>query len=217
MSEFDRFRRLLEGAPASSDSNYAYRRSVYEEELGEPDQVFADPDAASPDAIEILAYARDFSPYEDEEDEGYILLTNGMSERRMTMPQDAGEAPPRAEIMWYVREPAEEFVANLRWLARYPFVDNTWFGIGHRIPMPEPPVSGTDFKTFLLLTPIIEPDQRIADALQIGGDPVEILTVNLISDAEYDAIKSEGLDPFLDLLDDEDYPPIFDPERESYY
>jgi hypothetical protein len=94
--------------------------------------------------------------------------------------------------------------------------DNTWFGFGHRVPMPAPPVPGTDFKTFLFLTPIIKPDQRIAEALSIASDPVGILTVNLISDREYELIKKEGVDGFLDLLDENDYPPIFDPSRRSY-
>ena len=82
--------------------------------------------------------------------------------------------------------------------------------------MPAPPIPGTDFKTFLFLTPVITPDQRIAEALSLSGDPVEILTVNLISDREYELIKNEGLDPFLDLLDENGYPPIFDPSRKSY-
>ena len=82
--------------------------------------------------------------------------------------------------------------------------------------MPTPPVEGCDFRTFLFLTPIIETDQRIAEALMVENDPVEILTVNLISDAEYRFIKEKGLNPFLDMLDEEDYPPIFDPKRKSY-
>ena len=45
---------------------------------------------------------------------------------------------------------------------------------------------------------------------------MEILTVNLISDREYGLIKNGGLDAFLDLLDESDYPPIFDPSRRSY-
>ena len=73
-----------------------------------------------------------------------------------------------------------------------------------------------DFRTFLFLTPVITPDQQIAEALSIAGDPVEILTVNLISDREVALIKSEGLDAFLDLLDENYYPPIFDPMRKSY-
>ena len=82
--------------------------------------------------------------------------------------------------------------------------------------MPESISPDTDFRTFLFLKPIIRPDQRIAEALAIAGDPVEILTVNLISEREYDLIKTEGLGAFLDLLDENDHPPIFDPSRKSY-
>nr|WP_280818225.1 MULTISPECIES: suppressor of fused domain protein [Rhizobium] len=48
------------------------------------------------------------------------------------------------------------------------------------------------------------------------NDPVEILTVNLISGSEYRFIKEKGLNAFLDMLDEEDHPPIFDPKRKSY-
>jgi hypothetical protein len=39
------------------------------------------------------------------------------------------------------------------------------------------------------LPTIIGPDQRIAEALEIAGDPVEILTVNLISHRELKLIN----------------------------
>jgi hypothetical protein len=165
--------------------------------------------------IDIHAFGRDFVPVcQEGSDEGYVLLTNGMSKQRMAGVH--GDAKPRAELMWYVREPTEEICANLRWLANLPFIDTTWFGFGHRVALPVPPVAGTDFQTFLFLTPIIGPDKSIAEALEIAGDPVEILTVNLISHQELGLIKSRGLDPFLDLLDENDYPPIFDPARKSY-
>lgn len=48
------------------------------------------------------------------------------------------------------------------------------------------------------------------------NDPVEILTVNFISGSEYRFIKEKGLNAFLDMLDEEDHPPIFDPKRKSY-
>lgn len=114
-------------------------------------------------------------------------------------------------------EPTPNLVHNLRWLALLPFIDSFWLGFGHRVPMPYAPVTGCDFKTFLFLTPIILPDKKIAEALSIDGEPVEILTVHLISDAEYALVKQDdGLNAFLDMLDERDYPPIFDPKRKSY-
>jgi|KBSSwiStaDraftv2_1062776.scaffolds.fasta_scaffold69796_3 hypothetical protein len=202
-----------QGKPADSAGSHAQRLAIYEQELGEREYTFGD---ASDRRIDVHAFSREFVPdCEEGSDEGYVLLTNGMSEHRMAVP-DQAEAKVRAELMWYVRDATPEISATLRWLASLPFLDNTWFGFGHRVPMPAPPVPGTDFKTFLFLTPVITPDQRIAEELSAAGDPVEILTVNLISDREYELIKKEGLDPFLDLLDENDYPPIFDPLRKSY-
>jgi Suppressor of fused protein (SUFU) len=199
--------------PASLADSHALRLAIYERELGEREHTFLDPGASR---IDVHAFGRDFVPdCKEGSDEGYVLLTNGMSEQRMAVPAQA-EAKRRAELMWYVREATPEISATLRWLATVPFIDNTWFGFGHRLPMPAPPVPGSDFKTFLFLTPIIAPDQRIAEELSIAGDAIEVLTVNLISDREYAMIKNKGLDAFLDLLDENDYPAIFDPSRKSY-
>jgi len=199
--------------PASAADSHALRLAIYERELGEREYTFLDPGDGR---IDVHAFERDFVPdCEEGSDEGYVLLTNGMSERRMAIPAQA-EAKHRAELMWYVRDATPEVSTSLRWLASLPSIDNTWFGFGHRVPMPAPPAPGTDFKTFLFLTPIITPDQRIAETLSIAGDPVEILTVNLISDREYELIKNKGIDVFLDLLDENDYPAIFDPSRKSY-
>jgi Suppressor of fused protein (SUFU) len=199
--------------PVSLADCHARRLAVYERELGEREHTFLAPGDSR---IDVHAFGRDFATdCEEGSDDGYVLLTNGMSEQRMAVPAQA-EAKPRAELMWYIREATPEISTTLRWLASLPSIDSTWFGFGHRVPMPEPPVPGTDFRTFLFLTPIITPDQQIAEALSITGDPVEILTVNLISDREVGLIKNEGLDAFLDLLDENDYPPIFDPSRRSY-
>lgn len=202
---------VMEAAP---DDSYTYRLSVYIDELDEPEHSFADDHV---ERIDIHAFGRDFAPVGDA-DEGYVLLTNGMSNRRMNVPASAvdEDAKPRAELMWYVREPKPDIVASLRWLARLPFIDSTWFEFGHLVPMPTAPVEGCEFKTFLFLTPIIETDRRITEDLSVEGDAVEILTVNLISDAEAAFIRENGLDRFLDLLDENDYPPIFDSRRLSY-
>lgn len=209
-----RLAKLVSGSSAVPPAADLYRQrlAIYESELGEPEHSFTD---SAERRIDIHAFGRDFVPEcQEGSDEGYVLLTNGMSEQRM--PGVHGDAKPRAELMWYVREPTPDVCDNLRWLANLPFIDTTWFGFGHRVALPRPPVAGTDFETFLFLTPIIGPDKSIAEALEIAGDPVEILTVNLISHQELALIKSRGLDPFLDLLDENDYPPIFDPARKSY-
>jgi Suppressor of fused protein (SUFU) len=217
-----RRRSQLKGDLAISDQSdpsedlYARRLAIYQRELGQPDFTSRSKDTRR---IDVHAFGRDFAPDGDAgSDDGYVLLTNGMSEQRMPVPGHIGpdKARPRAELMWYVRDPTPRMCAELRWLASLPFIDQTWFSFGLRVPMPAPPFPDTDFKTFLFLTPIIKSDKRIAASLAVGGDPVEILTVNLVSDREYELIKTAGLNAFLDLLDRNDYPPIFDPARPSY-
>jgi hypothetical protein len=51
----------------------------------------------------------------------------------------------------------------LRWLAELPFLD-TWFNFGLRVPMPEPPITGCEFRTFLFLIPIIRRVQELPEA-----------------------------------------------------
>jgi hypothetical protein len=202
--------------PAQPDGLYERRLTIYEQELGLPEHTFPD---RTDRRIIVHAFGRDFVPdCEQGSNEGYVLLTNGMSEQRMPVPDHIGpnKIKLRAELVWYVREPTQEICGNLHWLAKLPFIDATWFGFGHRVLMPAPPLAGTDFKTFLFLKPIIRSEQRMAQRLAIEDDPVEILTVNLISDRELELIKADGLDAFLDLLDENDYPPIFDPSRKSY-
>ncbi|MFW2227464.1 suppressor of fused domain protein [Rhizobium sp. CRRU65] len=117
-------------AGAETTSLNAFRRTVYENELEEPEYSFADDRS---DGIDIHAFGRDFASVGT--DEGYMLLTNGMSDRRMTLPASHREKSekPRAELMWYVHEPTPEIIVNLRWLAERPFRDATWFGFGHRV------------------------------------------------------------------------------------
>jgi hypothetical protein len=165
----------------------------------------------------LVGFERDFvEDCKPGSDLGYVLLTNGMSDHRMNVPADVDpDTPRRAELMWYVRKPTSQIVTTLSWLAKLPFLDDTWFNFGLRVPMPEPPITGCEFRTFLFLIPIIRRDQELAEALRIENDPVTLLTVHLISEAEYRLIRANGLDPLRDLFDEHDYPPVFDPNRPS--
>lgn len=208
-------------------ANNVKRIKLYETHLGEIDQLFKDtepdpdPDSAAP-AIDVLAFERDFSTDDDEKDLGWVLITSGMSDRRMTLDaeaeREAKEDPSlrwRAELVWYVREPKPEHLAHLRWLAKFPFIDSTWLGFGHTIPLPEPIFRGSRLTTSLLLTPIIEPEQDIAEALTIDGDAVELLVVHLLTNDEHRLKQESGVDSILDLFDDNEYPLVLNERRLS--
>ena len=192
------------------------RSRLYRKVHGKPAQVFEAEDGG----VVIEAYAFDFSPGEDE-DLGWVLFTNGMSDRCMPLDEAAaegfarGEVKRRAELVWYVRDLDRRWVDELRWLAEYPFLDETWLGHGHTIAMPDPIVPGTVLTAFLLLGPILRPHQRIAEALSVAGDPVELLVVHLLTTQEHALKKREGVNALLDLFDARAYPLVLDPQRAS--
>ena len=189
-------------------------------ELGEADHTDIDVDRDTPDTpIDIYAFGRNFIEDCDDEsdsDEGYVLITAGMSDRLMSTPATAEDESAAIELVWYVRELNQSYFETLRWLAKLPHIDRTWFGMGHTVPMPRPPLPFSDFQTFLFLPPIIQTDQDIFRDLTSHGESIATLCVHLVSSEEYELIKTpEGLDQFLDMLDENDYPLVFDPKRKS--
>jgi Suppressor of fused protein (SUFU) len=218
---FNKLKNLLASEPSSAPATLAEARlSTMVDELGEPDHVDHDSDADQ--KIDIYAFGRNFVEDCDDDaddDEGYVLITSGMSDRLMTAPAGAEmEETLATELIWYVRDLNAEYFHMLRWLAKLPTIDATWFGSGHRVPMPTPPLSFCTFRTFLLLQPIVSTDRDLYAGLMQQDQPIGTLVVHLVSDAEYALIKSddEGLNAFFDLLDDNNYPLVFDPNRLSY-
>jgi hypothetical protein len=199
--------------------NHKLRFAEMAEYLGEPNQIFVD-QSGEDHLVHIVAFERDFVEECDSDadsDEGFILVTSGMSDRAMPLHEDQDkDCSPRKELIWYVRELNDEFIRELLWLAKLPNFDQFFLKSGDRVPMPKAPISGCDFKTFLFLSPIIRTDRCLLDDIELGGEEIETLCVHLLSDAEYALIKEEdGLDQFLDMLDDNSYPLIFDPKRRS--
>jgi Suppressor of fused protein (SUFU) len=190
--------------------------------LDEPDHTDADP-APGADGITIHAFSRNFVDDCDddaEDDMGYVLVTCGMSRQRMPPLPETDDGGSRSiELLWYVKTLDPAYFAALRWLAKLPQIDKIAYFHGRTISNPTAPLAATPFKTYLLLPPIYGPDADLFEGLEsTDGDDIGTLVVHLISDAEAQLIKgrAEGLDDFLDLLDDKDYPMMFDPARRSY-
>jgi hypothetical protein len=206
------------GAVFSFSGNHKLRFEEMAEYLEEPDQIFAD-QSGDDHLVHIAAFSRDFVEECDsdaESDEGFVLVTSGMSDRAMPLAEGQDKAcSDRKELMWYVREPNDDFIRELRWLAKLPNFDQFFLKSGDRVPMPTPPIPGCTFKAYLFLTPIIRTDRDLLEDIELGGEDIETLCVHLLSDAEYALVKEEGLDEFLDMLDDNSYPIIFDPNRRS--
>ncbi len=208
-----RLRTLMGAAPDPLPALAGARTAALRDALGAPEHIDRDDDRRH--RVDVHVYAREFA---EDGGTGYVLVTSGMSDRLMTMPTGYdGEESAARELFWYVREPNPAFIAQLRWLAKLPFAEGSWLGYGHTVPMPSPPFPGSPFSTFLLLPPAVAADRHLFDNLHLQGHGIETLVVHLLSDAEYDLVRSdEGLDVFLDLLDVHRYPQVFDPARPSY-
>jgi hypothetical protein len=230
---FDKLKKILTGGTASGPAGAAPTRAQLRLQAmldgleDEPEQTFLD-SADAEHRVDIHAFGRNFvedcdadgGDNDDNNNEGYVLVTNGMSDRLMpTPPGGVPEGMTRAaELVWYVRDLNPEYISNLRWLAKLPAFDRFFLASGHRVPMPEPPLSFCGFQTFFFLSPIYRPDARMLSGVTVDeGETVATLAVHLISEAEYALVKREGgFGELLDLFDANDHPMVFDPQRSSY-
>ncbi|MET3497048.1 suppressor of fused domain protein [Variovorax boronicumulans] len=219
---FNRLKKAFGGSTAGTTPTRAQLRlqAMLDGLASEPEQTFLD-SADAEHRVDIHAFRRNFAKYSElADDEGYVLVTNGMSDR--LMPAPPGGVPEgmtrAAELIWYVRDLNPEYISNLRWLAKLPAFDSFFLASGHRVPMPEPPLSYCGFQTFFFLTPIYRLDARMLSGVTVDEDEaIAPLAVNLISEAEYALVKREGgFGELLDLFDANDHPMVFDPQRTSY-
>ncbi len=193
------------------------REEVYQELLGPFEAVYL-PDLERPPEegegpeVAVYVFARDLG-----EGTFYTLTTGGMSDARMHLPPDLPEGiPPRAELLLYVRELREDYVSLLRWLARFPFRDETWLGFGHTVALAEPPFPGSALRHLLLLTSVVSPDRELSQRLIVKDEPVEFLWVVPITEEERDHKIEHGVHALLDLFETHSHPWILDLSRSSY-
>ena len=145
----------------------------------------------------------------------YTLVTSGMSERPMSVPDGAG-AFQYAELLiclpphWPLN--MEDFrdernywpIRLLKVLARLPHEFQTWLGLSHSIPNGEPPrpyASNTKFCCAVLVPPLTCPDSF--RTLQLEDDQtVQFYAVLPLYPEELDCKLREGMNVLIDRLDD---------------
>ena len=145
------------------------------------------------------------------------LVTGGMSDNPMPIPQ--GPCSPRAELVMYVSEPTQLYIDLLRFLARLPYEQNTWFSYGSTMTNGQPPqpiFDGSVLDSYTFLPSIIATDHEIGESVSVEGDPLSLLWVVPISSAERELIIEQDLDVFYNLLDKHQHPLTVDPSRKSY-
>lgn len=148
----------------------------------------------------------------------HTLVTSGLSDRAMAVPEDLGAAHARIELILYVDEVRPEFVRLLTTCAGLAFEPGTWLGQGHTIPNGRPPVplfAGTSLCGLLLMPTVLEPDAFLDDHLTIEGDPVNFLWLVPLTEAELELKVEQGLPALLQRFDEGGLGHVLDPQRPS--
>jgi hypothetical protein len=157
---------------------------------------------------------------------GVTLVTVGMSDTPMNVPpplKGDAQADPRAvrrcELVWHVPDGSADYAGWLHWLARLPFVDDTFLYFGHTVQWPVeqgPLFEGGALQHFLLLEPLHKQLCTLPSHVQREGDPVNLWWVVPITVAEHAAKRQGGTDALLTLFEKHHHPVVLDPQRESY-
>jgi len=149
----------------------------------------------------------------------FTLVTSGMSDLEIAIPQDVRGVSRRVELIFYCSDPKEEYLETLRRLAHFPHDNKTWLGSGHTMPNGSPPVrlwGSTVLDSFLFMPTIVKPDATLSKQLVLGGQPVQFLWVVPLSTPELNLKLEKGFKAILDLFDEHRHPYVFNPARRSY-
>ncbi len=158
----------------------------------------------------------------------HVVVTCGMSELPMNVPEEFPEAA-FAELFvllppdWPLDQASLQDERNwwplrmLKHLARLPHEYDTWIGEGHTVPNddpPEPYAEGTELCCALAMPPMLVPEGFATLARPGHGEIRFLMVVPLHADEM--ALKLErGVDELYKRFDDADLDPVIDPARPS--
>lgn len=206
------------GPSMAPDAWQLERDAHYEKMLGKPAFVWHVDTALLPH-IDVYLYEP------STERNYYTLLTSGMSDARMSVPKEVSGVAARAEIIQYVAhvdvgtakvEPPW-FVQSMFSLARFPFAYRTWLSYAHTVPNGEPAVpftQGSLLTTAFFMEPVFEPT-AFRRELTIGDEPVDLLWLGFITEAELQFKLQYGQAALLAAFRERHYPQLLDVYRTS--
>ena len=136
----------------------------------------------------------------------YTLVTSGLSEFQ------APGAFGRTELIFYAKECTDEYISLLHNLAHAIIEHAIDLGHGHTITNGDPPTplfERSELSCVLLHETGVEPECDINDDWSIDDEPVFLLNVMPITEAECDFIREHDVVEFSDILENH---PEFDDE-----
>lgn len=197
-------------APATENSQTLQAISEHvEKHIGEIDHVFHE-------IISDLIHLDVLVVKPTKERNYYTLVTSGMSDLPMTVPEGA-EQFRFAELMlclpsdWPVSSEAFESMENywpiywLKFMARLPHEYQTWLYLGHTVPNGDPArpfASNTQFSGMILAVPTIVEDLKSFFTLNLpNGNEVHFYSVIPLYQEEMDLKLKHGTDALLEKLE----------------
>lgn len=193
----------------------AVRQKIYPSYFGPKFKVVRDASGEKP-AIDVVIFEPGTSKRGTERDY-YCLVTSGMSDKPMRIPDGATFA--RAELLLYVEKPTDIHINVLQWLARLPHQQKTtWYGPGTTMTNgnpPQPIFDDSELDCYLFLSSIVGEDDVVHRELILDGDPTTLLWVVPIANRECQYIIKSGLDDFLEILDKANFSFVLNEKRRS--
>jgi hypothetical protein len=174
--------------------------------VGSPDNVFHE---IMSDLVHIDVHVVSPTP----ERNWYTLVTSGMSDLAMAVPEGAEEFA-HAELLiclppdWPMTQEAFEDERNywpIRWLkmlARMPHEYETWLGAGHTVPTgdpPEPYAAGTKLCCMLVMPPVTV--EEGFHQLEAGGKVIHFYALYPLYKEEMDYKLKKGAEGLLEKFD----------------
>lgn len=155
----------------------------------------------------------------------YTLITSGMSDEKMALPEGIDSQYACAEILFYVTDAAVKvhettrpwFVGAMSFLAHFPFDYNTWLAFSHTIPNGNPPaplVEGSELTTALFMPAIFE-DKEFTHDFKLGNEIVNFLWLTYINDKETEYKLKYGYEKLVEKFTPDSFPQVFNPFRQS--
>lgn len=190
----------------------AARSAIYRRMFGELAEVSKDP-IQGPDPIDVEIYRPGHAGREF-----YTLITSGMSDRAMNVPDDVGRDGRRAEIALYVDMPGPSFIEMVRTVAKLPFTHSSWVGHGHSIPNgmpPSPLFPGSQLCALLILMSNVAPERDAYHVVEIAGDPLHILWPVPITESELALKLERGTEALLEVFNEKQLSFVLDIGRTS--
>jgi len=156
----------------------------------------------------------------------HVLITSGMSDLPMTVPEDVEEATPWAELVLgldasWPFEPEHISDDRYAWplkvlasLARLPHAHDMWFGPGHTVPNGNPPtpyIAGSELCGALIAPPVAMPPDFVHLALPEGR--LDFLAVVPVYAEEMKMKLERGTQALFERFDAHDINEIMVPNR----